>query len=218
MNLILLGPPGAGKGTQAMKLVKYYGFTQISTGDIFRHHISNQTKLGLLAQNYLNQGQLVPDKVTNDLVANELTHHHYSNLIFDGYPRTIAQAKALKTLLAKHHQQIDYVIYLDVPNSTLIKRISGRLICPKCHQSYQAKMFKDRTSICPNDGTKLVRRPDDEPDKVKLRLATYLQATKPLINYYRKEKILVTLREKPNDNEGDVFSSLINAINLNDYC
>lgn len=215
MNLILLGAPGSGKGTQAAKLVIAYGFKQLSTGDIFRQNIAQKTDLGRLAEQYMNQGQLVPDDVTNRLVAKQL-HHQHQNLIFDGYPRTIAQAEALTQMLTQLHTKVDYVLYLDVPERLLIKRISGRLICPHCKRSFQRHDFHHQPLICPYDGTKLIRRPDDAPAKVRTRLRAYYQETAPLIDYYRHQRLLITIKEKPNETSDDVFARIVEATKLND--
>lgn len=215
MNLILLGAPGSGKGTQATKLVTNYGFKQLSTGDIFRQNIAQKTDLGRLAEQYMNQGQLVPDEVTNGLVAKQLQHQH-QNLIFDGYPRTIAQAETLTRMLEEMHTKINYVLYLDVPEPLLIKRISGRLICPHCKRSFQRHDFHHKPLICPFDGTKLVRRPDDAPAKVRTRLRAYYQQTAPLIDYYRRQGLLVTIKENPHETIDDVFARIVEATKLND--
>ena len=163
----------------------------------------------------MNQGQLVPDAVTDQLVAAELKKRH-QNLIFDGYPRTIEQAKALGQMLKQMHSKIDYVVYLDVAEPVLIERLSGRLICPTCKRSFQRHDFDQPNPKCPFDGTKLIRRPDDAPDKVKTRLRAYHQQTAPLIDYYRQQHLLITIKEGPKETIDQVFARIVEAVKLND--
>lgn len=191
MNIILLGAPGSGKGTQAEKLVERNGFIQFSTGDIFRKHIREQTALGIEAAKFMNAGKLVPDDVTNKMVAEELKTRH-DGLIFDGYPRTIDQAEALKKTLKELGVGIDKVFYIDVDQKILLDRIAGRLICPICKRSYHIKNRPPKVAgICDYDGAKLEQRPDDQPDKVKIRLEAYEKQTAPLINYYKDNEVTI---------------------------
>ncbi|WP_031542180.1 adenylate kinase [Mesoplasma photuris] len=184
MNIMLLGAPGSGKGTQAEKLVKELDFIQFSTGDLFRKEISNQTKLGVLAASYMNEGNLVPDDLTNGIV-NEGLKTQSDQLIFDGYPRTLNQAIALEEMLTNLNSKIDYILFIDVDKEILLDRIAGRMICPKCKASFHLTNRKPKVDgICDFDGTKLERRPDDEPAKVLVRLETYEADTKPLIDFY----------------------------------
>lgn len=213
MNIILLGAPGSGKGTQAEFLVSRNHMEQFSTGDIFRKNISEDTDLGREAKRYMNAGKLVPDEIVNQMVADALKTKH-DNLIFDGYPRTIDQAEALGEILAKHHAKIDKVVYLDVPEEVLIKRISGRWICPKCKRSYNTENRPPKVpGICDFDGTKLVRRPDDEPEKVKIRLAAYNRETAPLIDYYKAKEITI---HEPNQDVApeEIYKEIVKELHL----
>jgi len=205
MNIILLGAPGSGKGTQAEILVEKNGFVQLSTGDLFRKNMSEKTPLGVEAQKFINQGNLVPDEVTNAMVLDYLTKTKNDGLIFDGYPRTIDQAKALDQMLSDLGRQIDKVFYIEVPKELLIERISGRLVCPTCKRSYNIKNRPPIIAgVCDFDQTKLVRRPDDEPDKVKVRLAAYEEQTAPLIDYYHEKEAIIHVNGE-NTNPQEVY-------------
>ncbi|AUM62978.1 adenylate kinase [Spiroplasma monobiae] len=189
MNLILLGAPGSGKGTLSEFLCEKNGFTQLSTGDLFRENISNKTQLGLEAQKYMNEGNLVPDSVTNSMVENYLKEKA-QDLIFDGFPRTDDQALALDNMLEKLNDQIDKVIYLDIDESVLLGRLTGRLICKVCKRSYHKVNRKPlNEGVCDFDGGELFTRPDDQEDKIKTRLEAYHSQTAPLIKFYN-DKIL----------------------------
>ncbi|AVP49688.1 adenylate kinase [Williamsoniiplasma luminosum] len=193
MNIILLGAPGSGKGTLAEQLVEHKGMQQFSTGDIFRKNIAEKTSLGVEAAKYMNQGKLVPDEITNGMVKHALKGRH-NNLIFDGYPRTLEQAQTLEKILKEVGSQIDHVVYLDVDQTILLERLSGRLVCPECKRSYHLKnrppVF---AGICDFDGSALEVRPDDQIDKIKIRLEAYETQTAPLIDYYKKNEIVVHL-------------------------
>lgn len=200
MNIILLGAPGSGKGTQAEKLVQEEGFTQFSTGDVMRKEIKEKTPLGKECQKYIDQGNLVPDELVNQMVENYLVQVQHDNLIFDGYPRTLAQATALDDMLAKINSSIDKVFYIEVPDEVIIDRISNRLICPVCKRSYNLVGRPPKTpGICDYDGTKLTRRSDDEPAKVKIRLKEYEKNTKPLVEYYHQIEKVIKVQGHDND-------------------
>lgn len=207
MNIILLGAPGSGKGTIAEKLNKKYNFLQFSTGDIFRKHIADNSNLGLEAQKYINKGHLVPDEITNKMVELFLEDIH-DNLIFDGYPRTINQANKLESFLSKYDSNISKVFLLDVSDEILIERLIGRLVCPVCKRSYHiSNRPPKKEGICDFDGAIIVHRPDDELDKIKIRLKDYEIQTKPLIAFYSEKGLLFSLKIS-NKSSDEVFNDL----------
>ena len=178
MKMILLGAPGAGKGTQAARICKRFGIPHISTGDMFRENMSNNTELGRLAKQYIDAGKLVPDEVTLGMVKQRLAQEDCQNgFLLDGFPRTIEQAEGLKALTA-----LDCVLNIDVDESLLLARITGRRICPDCAGTYHVSTLAGEQS--PACGSKLVQRADDTEETVKNRLAVYNEQTKPLIAYY----------------------------------
>ncbi|WP_338984889.1 adenylate kinase [Spiroplasma endosymbiont of Diplazon laetatorius] len=191
MNIILLGAPGSGKGTLSEFLCEKNNFTQLSTGDLFRENISNQTELGIEAQKYMNEGKLVPDSVTNSMVENYLKTKA-KDLIFDGFPRTDDQALALDKMLEELNDQIDKVVYLDIDESVLLGRLTGRMICKICKRSYHKINRKPlKEGVCDFDGGELITRPDDQEDKIKTRLEAYHNQTAPLIEFYKEKTIKV---------------------------
>lgn len=194
MNIILFGPPGAGKGTQAKKLVDFYGIPQISTGDILRANVREGTELGLAAKAYMDKGELVPDKVLIGIIKNRLNEADCKKgFILDGYPRTVPQADALATILDEIDKPIDVVLNLEVPDEELVGRISGRLMC-KCGASYHIiSNPPKKDNICDICGGEVFQRDDDKAEAVQNRLDVYKKQTQPLINYYREKGILVTL-------------------------
>jgi adenylate kinase len=195
MNIILFGPPGAGKGTQAKKMVDFYGIPQISTGDILRANVKEGTELGLAAKGYMDKGELVPDEVLIGIIKNRLKEQDCEKgFILDGYPRTIPQADALAVILNEIDKPIDVVLNLEVPDEELIERISGRLICSNCGASYH-RIFNPpkKAGICDICGGKLFQRADDKEEAVRNRLNVYKKQTEPLIDYYSKLGLLVTL-------------------------
>ncbi|WFQ90808.1 adenylate kinase [Mycoplasma feriruminatoris] len=194
MNIMLLGAPGCGKGTQAEQLVNKLDFIQVSTGDLMRKEISLNTSLGLKCQEYMNAGKYVPDEIVNKIVDQFLTHSN-DKLIFDGYPRTLEQAKSLEKMLEQYNKKIDYVFYIDVNHEILIKRITNRLVCPVCKASFNLETRKPKNdNLCDFDNTKLVRRSDDSLDKVKIRLQTYTDQTLPLIDYYKTNSKFIEIK------------------------
>jgi adenylate kinase len=195
MNLILFGPPGAGKGTQAKKLVDFYGIPQISTGDILRANVGKGTELGFAAKAYMDKGELVPDEVLIGIIKNRLKEPDCKRgFILDGYPRTVSQADALEVILDEIDKPLDIVLNLEVPNKKLIERISGRLICRNCGASYH-RIFNQpkKEGMCDICGDEIYQRSDDKEESVQNRLNVYKMQTQPLIDYYLKKGILVTL-------------------------
>jgi adenylate kinase len=192
MKIIMLGAPGAGKGTQAGKIAKQYDIPHISTGDIFRANISKGTELGKKAKKYMDQGQLVPDELTCDLVVDRISDPDASNgYVLDGFPRTIPQAEALTNALSKRNEKIDYAVSVEVADDDIVKRMSGRRVCSDCgatyHIEYQPPQKED---VCDKCGKNLIVRDDDKPETVKNRLQVYHEQTSPLIDYYRRQGVL----------------------------
>jgi adenylate kinase len=190
--LILLGPPGAGKGTQAKLLVQELGVPHISTGDMFRDHIARNTELGQKVKAITASGQLVTDEVTNALVKDRLSRPDVApGFILDGYPRTVPQAEYLDGLLRSLGRTLDRVISYEVAEEMVVERISGRRSCPKCGAVYHVTQnAPKKAGICDKDGAALVQRPDDKPENVRVRLAEYGAKTEPLKRYYREKKAL----------------------------
>ena len=185
MNIIFLGPPGAGKGTQAQIVCQRLGIPQVSTGDMLRAAIAAGTEMGRKAKEYMDQGQLVPDEVVIGIVKDRLADPDcQKGYILDGFPRTVEQAKALSTFA-----KIDVAINLDVPDDVLVKRLSGRRVCPLCGAPYHVDRLNGET-VCRADGTPLIQREDDKAETVLNRLAVYHQKTAPLIDHYREAGLL----------------------------
>ena len=184
----MLGAPGAGKGTQAKMIAERFGIPHISTGDIFRANIKNQTELGKKAKAYLDEGTLVPDELTCDLVVDRIAKEDCAKgYILDGFPRTIPQAEALTKALAKDGGAIDYAIDVDVPDSDIVRRLSGRRACLKCGATYHTRFNPPRVEgICDSCGEALVHRDDDKPETIQKRLDVYHSQTQPLIEYYHE--------------------------------
>ena len=196
MNIILMGPPGAGKGTQAAKLVEKYGLKQISTGDLFRKAIKEETKFGVIAKYFISFGYLVPDDFTIQMIQEYLeeninTEEFKNGFILDGFPRTIIQARKLADICSMFNFKIDAVINLDIPEDVLVKRLSGRRTCADCGKSYHIVYNPPKKEgVCDACGGELILRDDDKPETVEQRLRVYHEQTQPLIDYYTKEGIL----------------------------
>lgn len=181
MNAIFLGPPGAGKGTQAQKICKEFGIPQISTGDILRKAIADGTPIGLKAKEYMDNGQLVPDSIVIEIAKERLKAKDCKNgYVLDGFPRTVAQAEALDTIA-----DINFVINIDVKDEVIINRLGGRRVCPKCGAVYHIDWLNG-SKVCKNCSTELVQRKDDSESTIKERIRVYAEQTAPLIDYYEK--------------------------------
>lgn len=189
MNIVLLGPPGAGKGTIAARIVKAYKVQHISTGDIFRENIKKATNLGLKAKEYMERGELVPDDLVVEIALDRLAQPDCDRgFLLDGFPRTVPQAQALDEFLELKSSKLDVVLNLLVPREELIRRITGRLICKNCGAIYHAESMKPKVEgICDVCGGELYRRPDDNRETVENRIAVYEELTAPLVEYYKSQ-------------------------------
>ena len=192
MKIVMLGAPGAGKGTQAKMIAEKYTIPHISTGDIFRANIKEGTPLGLEAKSYMDQGKLVPDELTVKILLDRVAKDDCKNgYVLDGFPRTIPQANVLKEALAKQNDKIDFAINVDVPDENIVRRMSGRRACVTCGATYHIEHVPPKTEgICDNCGSALILRDDDKPDTVLNRLKVYHNQTQPLIDFYNNEGIL----------------------------
>ena len=195
MKIIMLGAPGAGKGTQAKKIAEKYHIPHISTGDIFRANIKNGTELGKKAKTYMDQGLLVPDELTVDLVIDRVGQDDCKDgYILDGFPRTIPQAECLDAALEKRGEKVDFAINVEVPDENIVNRMSGRRACVGCGATYHIKYNPTKVDgVCDACGEKLVLRDDDKPETVQKRLGVYHDQTQPLIDYYTSQGILRTV-------------------------
>ena len=192
MKVVMLGAPGAGKGTQAKKIAAKYNIPHISTGDIFRANIKNSTELGKKAKTYMDQGLLVPDELVVDLVVDRVNQEDCADgYVLDGFPRTIPQAEALTKALASQGQKLDYAIDVDVPDENIVRRMSGRRACVGCGATYHLEYAPTKKEgICDVCGGELILRDDDKPETVEKRLGVYHEQTQPLIDYYTNAGIL----------------------------
>ncbi|XCA83648.1 adenylate kinase [Exiguobacterium mexicanum] len=195
MNLVLMGLPGAGKGTQAAKIVEEYQIPHISTGDMFRAAIKGGTPLGKEAKSFMDKGELVPDEVTIGIVRERLSQDDTENgFLLDGFPRTVAQAEALESLLKDLGKQIDHVVNIDVDAEILVPRLTGRWICPTCGATYHVIFNPPKVEgICDVDGSALMQREDDKEETVRRRLDVNIEQSKPLIDFYAEKGYLRTL-------------------------
>jgi adenylate kinase len=212
MKIIMLGAPGAGKGTQADKICAKYNIPHISTGDIFRANIKNNTELGQKAKSYMDKGELVPDELVVDLVVDRIKADDCTNgYVLDGFPRTIPQAEALDAALAAINDKVDYAINVEVPDENIINRMSGRRACVACGATYHIVHIPTKVEgVCDKCGAELILRDDDKPETVKNRLNVYHEQTQPLIDYYTAKNVL-------HEVDGtkameDVFSSIVSIL------
>ena len=212
MKIIMLGAPGAGKGTQAKQIAGKYSIPHISTGDIFRANIKNGTELGKKAKEYMDQGLLVPDELTCDLVVDRIGQDDCKNgFVLDGFPRTIPQAEALTNALNELGEKMDFAIDVDVPDENIVKRMSGRRACLECGATYHiVSIPPKKEGICDACGSELVLRDDDKPETVQKRLDVYHEQTQPLIDYYKKAGILKSVDgTQPME---DVFADIVKIL------
>ncbi|WP_337664393.1 adenylate kinase [Suilimivivens sp.] len=195
MKIIMLGAPGAGKGTQAKMIAEKYGIPHISTGDIFRYNIKNGTELGKEAKKYMDQGLLVPDELTVKILLDRVAKDDCKNgYVLDGFPRTIPQAEVLEEALTKLGDRIDYAINVEVPDENIVKRMGGRRACVNCGATYHIEHVPPKKEgICDNCGSELILRDDDKPETVKNRLSVYHKQTQPLIDFYNGKGVLRTV-------------------------
>ena len=214
MKIIMLGAPGAGKGTQAKQIADKYSIPHISTGDIFRANIKNGTELGKKAKQYMDQGALGPDELTCDLVMDRIQQDDCKNgFVLDGFPRTIPQAEALDAALGKINEKMDYAIDVDVPDENIVNRMSGRRVCLNCGATYHLISIPPKVEgICDRCGSEIVLREDDKPETVQKRLKVYHEQTQPLIDYYKNQGILREV-DGSVDME-DVFKEILNILGV----
>ncbi|QLY79519.1 adenylate kinase [Clostridium intestinale] len=208
MKVVLFGPPGAGKGTQAKSICNRYSIPHISTGDIFRKNISENTPLGIEAKKYIDNGQLVPDEVTINMVKDRLQAEDCKlGYLLDGFPRTVHQANALEEFLYDRKESLDTALLIQVPSEFILERMTGRRVCPSCGASYHVKFNPTKIeSKCDVCGSDIIQRRDDSEETVKERLAVYERQTQPLIEYYKDKDLLSVVDGTKAINE--VFESI----------
>jgi adenylate kinase len=214
MKLLIMGRPGAGKGTQAVNIREYYNIPHISTGDMFRAAIKNKTALGLEAKSYMDKGALVPDEVTIGIVkARLLEDDCKKGFLLDGFPRTIAQAEALDAFLKENGIKLDAVLDVNVPAEILVRRMVGRRVCKTCGATYHVEFNPSKVEgVCDNCGSPLIQRADDTEATAKNRLAVYDNQTAPLLDFYKKQNILKTVNgDQPLDKVFDDIKSVLGA-------
>lgn len=212
MKIIMLGAPGAGKGTQAKMIAEKYNIPHISTGDIFRANIKNGTELGKKAKSYMDKGQLVPDELTLDLIMDRFKEDDCKNgYVLDGFPRTIPQAEALDAALKANREKVDFAIDVDVPDENIVKRMGGRRACVNCGATYHIVYSPTKVEgKCDKCGEELIVRDDDKPETVLSRLEVYHNQTQPLIDYYNEQGILKTVDGTVDMK--DVFKAIVDIL------
>ncbi len=212
MKIIMLGAPGAGKGTQAKMIADKYGIPHISTGDIFRANIKEGTELGQKAKTYMDQGLLVPDELVVDLVVDRVGKEDCANgYVLDGFPRTIPQSESLDAALDKLGEKIDFALNVEVPDENIVNRMSGRRACVSCGATYHIVHIPTKVEgICDRCGSELILRDDDKPETVQKRLGVYHEQTQPLIDYYKAKEVLVEV-DGTKDMQ-DVFTDIVNIL------
>ena len=213
MKIIMLGAPGAGKGTQAKMIADKFGIPHISTGDIFRANIKNGTELGKKAKEYMDAGKLVPDELTVEILLDRVANDDCKNgYVLDGFPRTIPQADVLDKELTKLGDKVDFAINVDVPDENIVRRMSGRRACLKCGATYHIEHIPPKQEgICDRCGSELVQRDDDKPETVQNRLSVYHEQTQPLIDYYGGKNVLKTVDGTKDMQE--VFNDIVSILN-----
>ena len=212
MNLVFLGPPGSGKGTQAVRLAESKGLVHLSTGDLLRDAVKAGSELGKKAEGFMKAGELVPDDLIVGLIEDKIASGSLENgFILDGFPRTIPQAESLKIMLVKNGIALEKAVLIAVDDDEIVRRLSGRWFCPTCQTTYNhpAKMPKNE-GVCDNDGVELLRRPDDEEAVVRNRLEVYKKQTQPIENFYRMESILAEVSGERSPDE--VFDSILEVV------
>ena len=212
MRLVLVGPPGAGKGTQAQFLAAHFQIPHISTGDIFRANLKGETPLGLEAKNYMDKGDLVPDSVTNDMVKDRLNKDDLDNgFLLDGYPRNVAQAEVLRAVLAEKTTPLHAALELNIDPEEIVARLSGRRSCSNCQKPYHVVNEKPAVEgVCDSCGGTLFQREDDKAEVIKHRLNVYAEQTAPIINFYRNEGLLITINAS--GSVSDITAAAISAL------
>ena len=212
MKIIMLGAPGAGKGTQAKMIAEKYQIPHVSTGDIFRANIKNGTELGMEAKKYMDQGQLVPDELTVKILLDRVAQDDCANgYVLDGFPRTIPQAEVLDEALFKLGEQIDYAINVDVPDENIVRRMSGRRACVSCGATYHIEHIPPKKEgICDTCGQELILRDDDKPETVQNRLKVYHDQTQPLIDFYTEKGVLKSV--DGTQDMKDVFATIVSIL------
>ena len=213
MNIILIGAPGSGKGTQSRRFIDKYNFVQLSTGDVLRGAIANKTKIGLEAKSFMDQGKLVPDEVMIGLVESYMNEQAGKSVIFDGFPRTVAQAESLNQMLGKRESKIDKVVYFKINPQILTKRLTGRRTCAQCGEIYHIESKpSSKGHLCEKCGGSLTQRPDDREEVISERLAQFEKNTGPTIEFYRRQGSLV---EVDSEQEPDVvFGQIVKILAL----
>jgi adenylate kinase len=191
MRLVLLGPPGAGKGTQAEHIADHYGIPNISTGDIFRANVAERTSLGEIAKSYMDEGDLVPDDLTIAMVRDRLSHDTDAGFLLDGFPRTVPQAEAFSQMLDDLDEPLDAVLKLQVDDDEVVRRLSGRRICRSCGRTFHVELDPPNAEgVCDACGGELYQRDDDKPETVRRRLQVYHEQTRPLVEFYEARGLL----------------------------
>lgn len=215
MNILIMGLPGSGKGTQSDLIVDTYHVKHLSTGNLFRSEMQSGSALGKELASFINQGLLVPDELTIRLLKEEISKSEYQNgFLLDGYPRNLHQAEVLDEMLASINQQIDYVLYLDLPVEVIVNRLSGRLFCPTCQKTYHETLNPPTIAgVCDDDQTPLVKREDDQPEKVQTRIEVSLDTMQAMLDYYQVQNKLSTISISQEDDVACVFSKIEEVLN-----
>ena len=215
MNILIMGLPGSGEGTQSDLIVDTYHVKHLSTGNLFRSEMQSGSALGAELASFINQGLLVPDELTIRLLKEEISKSEYQNgFLLDGYPRNLHQAEVLDEMLASINQQIDYVLYLDLPVEVIVNRLSGRLFCPTCQKTYHETLNPPTIAgVCDDDQTPLVKRDDDQPEKVQTRIEVSLDTMQAMLDYYQAQNKLSTISISQEDDVSCVFSKIEEVLN-----